>query len=432
MVSVNKSFRVIIHLLPTGERFPLLVSSETGVPPVMALRYALSRRMRGSSERLRQLLRGVRDLYEWCGQNAALDLDQFLLEGKMPEVELLDRALKDFDTADYLKISRHDSPDSPDVESNSREMIHNARAHNKRARAWKDFLLWALYPRNWKSRYDPEEAQSRRPILREIRLDLELFFEDAFQHEPESAPCSGLSVAELEAIELAIGPDASGLFPNNGFNVSLRLRNWLMYCLARWGGLRRGEILKLQVKDIPVRDKIGPDGRMGYSSFDIQVVRRPDDLDDPRVVRSPSVKRGSRSVTIPESLLDDLHSYLKARAEACVASPYVFVTGEGQPLSIERADDIIKQIGRYAAKIYLAKYPLANHTLDQLTWHRLRHTRAMELLPEFMSAGPTGIDEFLSFFGWVSLASADPYIRELHHERAGALIRNLNAHLNQK
>jgi integrase len=421
-------YQVLPHALPTGERFPILIKSITGVPPTFALRYALTRRSRGGAARLHSLLRGLADLYEWCEAIAKVDLDGLLLSGHTLGEDLLIRALNDVGRVGNSCIAGVTEPAGLDV---SRVAVSNVYAHNRRVRAWRDFLIWALEPKNWSSGSHPEEEPSRRAARRDKRFDLELFFDDARRQEGTTGRRSGLTAKEVEAIELAIGPNEQGEFPRAGFNHALRLRNWVMFEVARWGGLRRGEILKLQIGDIPRKVRDHDTGEMVYERYDIEVVRRPDDPDDPRIARTPLVKRGSRAVVLPESLLDDLRMYIEQRATADVETPCLFVSETGQPLSIERTDDIIHQIGRYAGAVYEALHPGATHSLGKLSWHRLRHTRARELLPIFLDAGPTGLREFLEYFGWASIESADPYVRDLYRERAGLRVQTHNAQMAQ-
>jgi integrase len=360
------------------------------------------------------------DLYQWCTVTAKVDLDALLLSGQTIGEDLLARALEDVDRAHDARLAGVIQPAGL---GGARVAVRNVGAHNRRVRAWKDFLIWALEPKNWRSGTHPEEDPARRSARRDTRFDLELFFDEARQHEGTAGRRSGLTAKELEAIELAIGPNEQGEFPHARFAPSLRLRNWAMFGTARWGGLRRGEILKLQVGDIPLRVANRNTGQMNYERHEIQVVRRPDDPADPRVARTPQVKRGGRAVVLPESLLDDLQIYLRQRAQIGAETPYLFVSETGQPLSIERADDIIRQIGRYASVVFEARYPGATHSLGRLNWHRLRHTRAQELLPVFIDAGATGLREFLEYFGWASMESADAYVRDLYRERAGLRVR---------
>jgi hypothetical protein len=282
-------YRVLPHALPSGERFPILINSDTGIPPTLALRYALTRRSRGGSARLRSLLRGLADLYEWCEDVAKLDLDELLLSGHTLGEDLIASALNDVDNARGSAIAMISQPDSSE---GRRVVSNNAYAHNRRVRAWKDFLIWALEPKNWRSGFHQEEEPSRRTARRDKRLDLELFFDDARRREGTTGRGSGLTAREVEAIELAIGPNGKGEFLRAGFNDALRLRNWAMFGVARWGGLRRGEILKLQISDVPGKVPDRDTGELVYEQHEIQVVRRPDDPDDPRVARTPLVKRG--------------------------------------------------------------------------------------------------------------------------------------------
>jgi integrase len=424
MTKSQKLYSVLPHTLPTGERLPILINNHTGIPPALSLRYTLSRRSRGGYARLASLLRGISDLYEWCENIAGVNLDDLISSGQWIRLDLLERALTDLDIVNRSKRTK----DGP-VNNTTSFMQGSARTHNERIRAWEDFLLWALYPKNYKSCYQQENDPKDKNDRKERRVDLELFFMDARKPEPASVHHSGLNQEELEAIAGAIAPDEAGTFPDSGFSEVTRLRNWVMYSVARWGGLRRGELLKLKVCDIPQRVRNESGHLMAYSKHEIQIVRRPDDPEDPRTSRTPSVKRGNRNVVLPQSLLDDLNFYIEQRKSYGVKTSYLFVSGDGSPLSIERADSIIKQIGRYAASVHEKRYPSRPHSLLKLSWHRLRHTRAKELIPEFVEAGPIGLDAFLEYFGWASLESAAPYIRGFYRDCATAKIHDINTRL---
>jgi integrase len=75
-----------------------------------------------------------------------------------------------------------------------------------------------------------------------------------------------LTEEEATRVDRLIGPrrkdDGSLTVPlqfadANPFRVDTRLRNWLMYAIAIQCGLRRGELLKLRLDDLPKPDSPG-------------------------------------------------------------------------------------------------------------------------------------------------------------------------------
>jgi integrase len=222
------------------------------------------------------------------------------------------------------------------------------------------------------------------------------------------------------------------------YSVRTRVRNDLMLQCARWGGLRRGELLKLQCCDIgPAGDDYAlssgalaterqPYGEPGVD--EIRILRRPDDPEDSRNP-PPKVKSRERIIAFPTWLIVALHAYADGippigRRARHVKTPYLFVDLQsGLPLSLAAADDAIKAIRIPAATRFAEIYPEATHTLKTLSWHRFRHTRAKELLLEFRDEGAIGIEKFCDYFGWKNLKSAEPYINDLLAEIANQEVR---------
>jgi integrase len=409
----SPAFQVLPHVMSTGERFPVLVRASTGIPPRLPLRYAFARRRLGGPEKLRSSLRSLAPLYAWYERVLGIDLDEHLLAERPINTAHLERALRDVAGS---RAAARGAPESSVGSDGERLAPFSPRSHNRRVAVWEDFLLWTLQPKNWVSAGGDREFSSVRvEAQRQAREELIAFFSHTRMPAGQCGRRKGLTQAELEVVEAAIGPDENGSYRSVGFAPECRFRNWLMYQTARWLGLRRGELLKLKVEDLP---------QEGSEEGEIAVVRRPDDIEDPRVARTPSVKRGDRRVAAPDELLSDLRRYIEHDRKG-PARGYLFVSRDGSPLSVDRADDIIRQTGRYAATLFEATYPGRAHSLWSLTWHRLRHTRAAETLPDFLAAGATGMDEFLMYFGWASSESAQPYVSDVHRSRASARLRAL-------
>jgi integrase len=287
------------------------------------------------------------------------------------------------------------------------------------------FLLWAINPSAWSSR-EPPSTPAARQVRADRRTELEAFFADATSPEPRSVSFKPLTSEELVAVERAIGPDARGVYPSV-FRRELAERNWLLYEVHRWGGLRRGEVLTLFVIDLP---------SAASASNVIQVVRRPDDPAEVRGRYAPNVKREGRGVPLPGTLVDELRRYGSAGRRG-TTTPYLFVADSGRPLSVARAHRVVKQIGEAAASRFEAAHPGVPHTLRQLSWHRLRHTRAEELLDEFLPESPAapvpgGESAFLDLFGWATRDSATPYIRRRLGQRADRRLAARDAELTHR
>jgi hypothetical protein len=429
VVGSTRFYRVLSHQQDSGERFPVLIGAD-GIPPSLALRYAFRQRTRGSSARLATLLRDIATLYEWARQIAQVDLDEQLRNSRGLSPESLWHAAEWADLGMPRELAGVIRPrrgtDVQPYQPSSPGM------YVRRMQAWHGFLRWSLYERNWSTSFslqvDLEAAERRAAILREIDLVLK-----DLPSVPPPQERRGMDERELAAIEYGIGPDANGAWPAKGFAPTTRLRNYILYLLARHAGLRRSEMLVLNASDVPryVRDQAN--GRRLYTSTSLRVPRRPDDELDKRT-REASTKRWERSVPLAEEVLDFLWEYIESplpHGRKGAGTPRLIVSETGLPLSIDRTDDIMGQIRVYASRAYRELFPKAfetpewlreedvvtPHSLDQMTWHRLRYTAAEEMLPHFVNV-QGGLQQFLSIFGWADLRSARPYLRRLWREMA--------------
>jgi integrase len=165
-------------------------------------------------------------------------------------------------------------------------------------------------------------------------------------------------------------------------------------------GLRLGELLKLRLDSLP----------RGQQKA-LLVRRHPDDIYDTRR-HEPAVKTAERGLPVSEPLLAMIRHYVTGGppyGRINGKSPYLFVTDEGQPLSIGRAQDIIQVIGSRSG-------------IEQLSWHRLRHTWA-EQLAAYLLETPNGRDQLMYLGGWANPQSPQRYIQDAVAEQAQATLR---------
>lgn len=401
---VPGSHEVHLHRAPSGERLWLLIDGATGWPPSIALRFALYERDHGSSARLRQLMRRLAELYDWVRHVENDDLESQAYLGEGVRLDQVTRAIRDLDVsaADGAQISIR------------------ARLRNERCWAWGTFLEFLHRPALWRTGTGVRDSHALRD---ELRQDLALLRDELEKCRvplPDSKRREGLLPDELEAIESVLIPE-SVFCP---FRTDTLQRNSAMYRYARWGGVRLGELLKAKCEDLPRSEEPGDRFVRTLQGLPqhVRVMRRPDDPDDPRE-REPSVKRHDREVELPEQTIESLLQYATSSAPRR-KSQYLFLTDNfARPLSQSRSDKIIRQLGAAAARAYAdAHGEHARHSLLKLTWHRLRHTRVLELLPVFfpdMEFDPRSeysrhqLDSFLHYFGWAHPDSAYPYIQTL-------------------
>lgn len=159
----------------------------------------------------------------------------------------------------------------------------------------------------------------------------------------------GLSVEEQARVVAVVHPDS----PDNPWRRDfVRRRNWLIVVLLLATGMRRGELLGLQVGDIhPNQPKL-------------RIVRRADAMEDSRMAQ-PNAKTNDREIELLPSLMRKIQAYLKERRsiKAARAIPQVFVSDEGAALSNRSVDKIFRQLREACPGLPVA-----------LTSHVLRHT----------------------------------------------------------
>ena len=127
----------------------------------------------------------------------------------------------------------------------------------------------------------------------------------------------------------------------------------------------------------------------------------------------PTVKTAERAIPAPRELLLAFRTYLtmpppigRVRGK----SLYVFASREGDPLSLDRTDDIIQAIGRYSG-------------VSSLSWHRFRHTWA-EKMADKLYGEPNGMEQLAYLGGWTNLGSPDRYIQRAKRRYAEDHLRS--------
>jgi hypothetical protein len=131
-------------------------------------------------------------------------------------------------------------------------------------------------------------------------------------------------------------------------------------------------------------------------------------------------------VELPEEVYDDLRRYID-HTRPKLDHPDLFVTLAGEPLSYWSAVAMGKQLRGLAVRALRdgpgvsaqdEDEPRSNplRSLERFTWHRLRHTRAREVLPQYVDPNNRTADDTLAYcarFGWTNPRSAEPYIWDL-------------------
>lgn len=140
----------------------------------------------------------------------------------------------------------------------------------------------------------------------------------------------GLSEEEQARVVAVVQPES----PNNPWKRSFVCRrNRLIVVLLLATGMRRGELLGLQIGEIhPNQPKL-------------RIVRRADAIEDKRMIQ-PNAKTHDREIELLPSLMRMLQAYLSERRgiKAARAIPQVFVSEDGNALSTQSIDKLFRQL----------------------------------------------------------------------------------------
>jgi len=143
----------------------------------------------------------------------------------------------------------------------------------------------------------------------------------------------GLDEAASLRLREVIRPDS----PDNAWQPEVRHRNGLMVLMLWSLGLRRGELLALETRDI----------RFTADQAFVQIVRRPDNRADHRRPR-PSVKTLGRELLLEQGLADLLRAYIMGQRREHPAArkhPFVFVSAaDGSPLGLSAFNKLFDKL----------------------------------------------------------------------------------------
>jgi integrase len=141
----------------------------------------------------------------------------------------------------------------------------------------------------------------------------------------------GLSTEEMDRLLAVVKVDS----PDNPWvHEFVRRRNWLIIVLLLATGMRRGELLGLQVGDLaPNQPKL-------------RIVRRADTTSDARL-KQANTKTGDREIELRPAIMKALWAFIRSERYAIKAArkiPQIFVSDEGQAFSESSVDKLFADL----------------------------------------------------------------------------------------
>lgn len=207
----------------------------------------------------------------------------------------------------------------------------------------------------------------------------------------------GLSLSEQDLVLSVVHPASEANPWARGF---IRLRNWLIVVLLLATGMRRGELLGLQIGDVmPNEPKL-------------KILRRADDPTDLRI-HQPATKTNDRIVELSPAIMKVLmtYQYDRRKIKAARSIPQLIVSDEGEALSTASIDKLFRQL-REACPGLTTR--LSSHTMRH-TWNERFSEQADAMkLPEVAEQRARN-----SHQGWSDNSKTSVTYTKRHTEKTG-------------
>jgi integrase len=349
-------------------------------------------------------LRALALCYEWADANLSCDADDFFEAGGRLDGGQIDALIA------FLR-TRVGASEQKRIEADA---VPTLGTLAKVAGPVRRFLAWAA---------DPMLRGGRNfvPVneLTAYGLRLRTLFKPVERNRNRGQRIEPLNDHGDALLEL-IGPvrSATGKFSlpyrfsdTNPFEPETRLRNWLMAQMVLEVGFRRGEVLKIRIDDFMANPPA------------VKVVRRPHDPHDTRSLK-PGVKTWEKAAPLSPLLIGGLRMYQTTKPPSGrkgVATPYLFASQGGRPLSVRAAAKVLEVAGRALGVV--------------VSWHTLRHSWAERTAEDLIAEhGPNSEDTVIAILrtmGRWAEKSKEPehYVRNALKRVGDDYLRRRNARI---
>lgn len=353
-------------LFSDGERLPMLIESETGIPDYWSTLFSITQyRAKGqAANSIEQILRQLMLLNIFLKHYSieGINLEERIVQGKilhLYEIESLCDLCKLFLEDINSDINNKPSPQAITTSSlekfrtnNSKKQIRTVSSDTtgNRIRVIRDFLVWRANLHMTKLQEEVLTFKMLKESRDLLKSSMTSRIPNSSGDSPINAPM-GLSEEETSLLFEAVNRHSPA---NPWKNEFTKVRNELMILWLYSFGPRKGELLSLKISDIDFRSE----------TFDF--IRRADDPDDPRL-RQPVLKTRERRIAIPKKILRLTHDYIinhRVHLPQAKKHEFLFVASKtGAPMSLDTVNKIFSKLKK--------TYPDA---FEKLSPHILRHS----------------------------------------------------------
>ena len=248
-----------------------------------------------------------------------------------------------------------------------------------------------LVARIGEAKAGPAEKRRRAPLRKEMINFLK-------ELRPKGRSSRTRSAIRADDLAKVVAFVATGDPAKIWSNERLRSRKWAIVSLLVFGGLRNSELRQLRASDIDTNRCV------------VEVHRRPDDPDDPRI-REPNAKTMDRIVPISSEVANRLDDYLLGFGADMAEfgnSPFAFLSdgnnSRGQPISSVVVSEAVEELGAHLG-------------VQGLHPHALRSAWIQQLVDWSVEKGipPAELDRFANYMGgWSYFSKSASHYRGDH------------------
>ena len=369
---MEATHRIVKCRWQSGERYRMLVDGETGQPlwwPTLFITTQL--RNAGQSVATMEAALGAIHVLLAYAATHGIDLEQRVLSGQylaLNEVDALsDSAQRSFDRIRHL--------------GGTRRARRVCSAHHYNRLSWiATYLEWYAHAIR-DNRRTRDDAKAIETVVKRIRR------RRPRQGRGVSIRDRALTDEQCDRLLKVIEPG----HPDNPFEDQRAAeRNELVVLMLLWLGVRRGELLGIQVPDIDWQEQR------------LNIHRRADDPEDPRMLQ-PRTKTLARGVPLFADLIERIDRYVRgARRQTKGANSHRYLLvvhrkgpHEGEPLSVPGLTKVFA-VFRRCDPLLAGVHP---HALRH-TWN-LKFSRALDGRPTDERASPGEEQQVRShLMGW--------------------------------
>lgn len=342
--------RVAVIELKEGGRLPLLFKGDSPFPVSLVCRYVVQMLypQNLSTNTILSEVRSISELYQWADeQDQPLDLELALRNQRLVPGQLLS-------FVNWVKSRPKRTKDGiARLTEEGTPAVRMGLSTNKVIRSVREFLVWAA---GHQAKLTDTEVGK---IAKALNANLVL--------GRRGARRVGFTPEQKAELMKCVDPNS----PDNPFNQPVRRRNYTIIKLFFETGIRRGELLSLQVGDVLVSGSVEPR---------IAVRVRDTSRTDPRHIR-PRAKTSERDIPIREDTKALVVDLLLERRELLkkgikIKHPFLIVSpSSGRPLTLDGVNSIFRRISA------------VRPSLGWVHPHKLRHAFNDDFMARGAAAG---------------------------------------------